>query len=280
MANRTLSVSLVMYCNSIEELTIAIKSVLKSNLVGKVYLIDNSPEDSLKVLKKIDNSRIEYFFQNNNLGFGKAHNIAINNALSLNYKYHLVINPDISVEEDILSSMIKFMENNSDVGMMMPQILNYDGSIQYLPKLLPTPWSLIIRKLKLPFLFYSKYINKYELREFHKGTIINVPVISGCFTLFNMKAFNKVGLYDDRFFMYFEDWDLSRRIHAHYKSLYYPLVSVNNGYKSGANSNPRLFKIFIQSAIKYFNKWGWFFDVKSRIINKKILKKINFNRNI
>ena len=63
MANRTLSVSLVMYCNSIEELTIAIKSVLKSNLVGKVYLIDNSPEDSLKVLKKIDNSRIEYFFK-------------------------------------------------------------------------------------------------------------------------------------------------------------------------------------------------------------------------
>tara|TARA_B110000902_G_scaffold264484_1_gene346111 strand:- start:146 stop:982 length:837 start_codon:yes stop_codon:yes gene_type:complete len=278
MGNKILSVSLVMYRNSIEELTVAIQSVLKSSLVEKVFLIDNSPEDSLKVLRNLDNSRIEYFFQNDNLGFGKAHNVAIRKARLLNFNYHLVINPDISVEKDILGSMIEFMKSDSNVGMMMPQILNYDGSVQYLPKLLPSPLSLVLRKLK--FYYFAEHINKYELRKANRYAIINVPVISGCFTLFNMRALDKVGLYDDRFFMYFEDWDLSRRVHTHYKALYYPLVSVNHGYKSGANSNLRLFRIFIQSAIRYFNKWGWFYDVEKRLINRKTLNDVNVSKDI
>jgi GT2 family glycosyltransferase len=78
-------------------------------------------------------------------------------------------------------------------------------------------------------------------------------------------------MYDDTFFMYFEDWDLSRRIHQYYKTIYFPLVSVYHAYDSGANRSSRLFKIFINSGVTYFNKWGWFFDGERKKTNKHAL---------
>ena len=91
--------------------------------------------------------------------------------------------------------------------------------------------------------------------------------------MFNMNAIKKVELYDERFFTYFEDWDLSRRIYSYYKTLYFPLVSINHGYKSEANSNFKLFKIFMLPAIKYFNKCVWFFDYDRLKLNNQVLNK-------
>jgi GT2 family glycosyltransferase len=164
--------------------------------------------------------------------------------------------------------MVDYALTDKNIGMMMPQILNLDGSIQYLPKLLPSPFSILYRKFKLPKFHYKNFIMKYELRFIEDNLIYNAPIISGCFTLLNINAIKKVGFYDDNFFMYFEDWDLSRRIGETYKTLYFPLVSVFHGYESGANKNLKLLKIFIQSALYYFNKWGWFFDKRRNYINK------------
>ena len=75
--------------------------------------------------------------------------------------------------------------------------------------------------------------------------------------------------------MYFEDWDLSRRMHQYYKTVYFPKVSVYHEYESGANKNKKLFMIFIKSGIYYFNKWGWIFDKERIIINKKALNQFN-----
>ena len=81
--------------------------------------------------------------------------------------------------------------------------------------------------------------------------------------------------------MYFEDWDLSRRIHKKYKTIYFPEASLYHHYNSGANKRFKLFLVFIKSAITYFNKWGWFFDSEKQI-NKCIrkLKNENFNNRI
>ena len=171
--------------------------------------------------------------------------------------------------------MVDYMVNNVNVGMIMPQVLNYDDTVQYLPKLLPTPFGILIRKLNLPFRYFFKYINKYELRSTSNNIVYNIPIISGCFSLIRINAIKEVGFYDDKFFMYFEDWDLSRRINQKYKTLYYPLVSVYHGYDSGANKSFKLFKIYVKSAVYYFNKWGWFFDDNREQINKKTLSQIN-----
>lgn len=268
---KKITASIVLYETEPSELKKTVDSVLNNSQNIKLYLIDNSSTDDLRRLKSNFDDKIEYIHNPSNPGFGAAHNIAIQKALELESAFHFIVNPDIYFEEDIITPMIEYIKQDSLIGMMMPQILNLDGTIQNLPKLLPTPLGILWRKIGKPRRAYEKFINQYELRQVPTNTIYNAPILSGCFTLLNLEAIKKVGLYDDSFFMYFEDWDLSRRMHQHYKTIYFPIVSVYHGYDSGANKSLKLFKIYISSAITYFGKWGWFFDFERKLINKKAL---------
>ena len=267
--NSLFTASIVLYNSNVFE----IEKILAKLFSCNVFLIDNSPSDVLRILA--NNIRVSYIHNPYNPGFGAAHNIAIKKAIEMDSKYHFIVNPDVYFESDVINTMIAAMENDSSIGMMMPQILNFDGSIQQLPKLLPSPLSILWRKIKWPKMQYSKFIAQYELRSVPRNMIYNAPILSGCFTLLNLKAIQEVGMYDDKFFMYFEDWDLSRRMHKKYKTIYFPHVSVYHGYESGANKSGKLFKIFIKSAITYFDKWGWFFDSERNKINKAALAQFN-----
>lgn len=263
------TVSVVLYKNSFEEVSKLISSFSKSR-IEKIFIIDNSPSDELKNISTID-SRIAYIHNPRNPGFGATHNLAIKKSIESGAAYHFIVNPDIYFIEDVTGQMVDYMQKNKDVGMMMPQILNVDDTVQHMPKLLPSLFTIFLRKFKKPHFYYEKFINLYELRFVEKDKIYNAPILSGCFTLLNLKAVQEIGLYDDKYFMYFEDWDLSRRMHQQYKTIYFPKVTVHHVYHSGANKNIRLFKIFLNSAFTYFNKWGWFFDKERKKINRKAL---------
>ncbi len=265
-----MTASIVLYNNDIQEVKKTIESLFFRNSTLKLFLIDNSQFNGLKILTEI-NREILYIHTPSNPGFGAAHNIAIKKAIEEESKYHFVVNPDIHFSDDVIGPMVSYMQNNPDVGMMMPQILNEDGTVQNLPKLLPSLYSVLMRKFKKPSFIYNDFIEKYELRFVDNDMIYNAPILSGCFTLLNLDAVQEIGLYDENFFMYFEDWDLSRRMHQKYKTIYFPNVSVYHGYHSGANRNQRLFKIFLNSAQTYFNKWGWFFDEERTKFNKETL---------
>lgn len=239
----------------------------------KIYIIDNSPTKDLFSYFE-GRSNVAYIHNPSNPGFGAAHNIAIKKAISDGTKYHFIINPDIYFNSDVITPMVDFMNGNPDIGMMMPQILNDDGTVQNLPKLLPSPFSVLMRKFKKPDFLYARFIKKYELRNVPNEQIYEAPILSGCFTLLNLNAIKEIGGYDDCFFMYFEDWDLSRRMNQKYKTVYFPKVSVYHGYESGANKSIKLFGIFLQSAIHYFNKWGWFFDKDRKEINSRTLQQL------
>ncbi len=261
--------SIVLYKNNFIIINKVIESISSSNLDFCLYLIDNSPTNDLIKLKT--DSRIIYIHNPSNPGFGAGHNIAFRDSIKNGIRYHFVINPDVYFENHVLNEMVHFMSSDKTIGMMMPKILNTDGTTQYLPKLLPTPLSILKRKFKFPKIFYNKFIKKYELRDIPTDMIYNAPVLSGCFTLFNTEALQEIGLYDDSFFMYFEDWDISRRMHQKYKTIYYPMVSITHEYESGANKNKKLFIIFIKSAFNFFNKWGWIFDNERIKLNKEAL---------
>lgn len=264
------SASIVLYNSDFSDISKILKSL---NPSIQVFLIDNSPECNSNKFTGLEN--IQYFHYPSNLGFGAGHNVAICKALESHSSYHFIINPDIFFEISVVDELVRYMISDETIGMVMPQILNIDNSVQFLPKLLPSPFDLLIRKIKKPFSYYIDFIEKYELRNIGKDKIINVPIISGCFCLLNMNAIKQIGSYDEVFFMYFEDWDLSRRINSKYKTIYYTKVSVYHKYKSEANINFRLFLIFISSAIKYFNKWGWFFDRDRKKINNNVLMNLN-----
>lgn len=264
-----ITASIVSYKNEKTELLSIVESNLHANSKLVTFLIDNSPTDELRDISIDD--RVVYIHNPTNPGFGASHNIAIKQAIARGAKYHFIINPDIQINEDVFTPMINYMEKHPRVGMMMPKILNEDGTIQNLPKLLPHPAWIFRRKLKKIDPFGTKFINKYELKSVPKTKICNVPILSGCFTLLRIDAIKEIGMYDENFFMYFEDFDLSRRMHQYYQTIYFPEVSVTHGYEGGANKSWKLFRIFIKSMFTYFNKWGWLFDSERRKMNDETL---------
>jgi hypothetical protein len=96
---------------------------------------------------------------------------------------------------------------------------------------------------------------------------MEVPNLSGCFMLLRVDVLNIVGLFDEQFFMYLEDTDLSRRINNQFQTMYYPEVSIIHKYEKGSYKVFKLLVYHIQSAFKYFNKYGWFFDPVRTTIN-------------
>ena len=86
------------------------------------------------------------------------------------------------------------------------------------------------------------------------------------------QALKQIGCFDERFFLYFEDTDLSRRIHEHYKTIYFPKAKVYHIHERGMYKDIRLLANGIKSAIQYFNKWGWIVDQKRDVANKKIIE--------
>lgn len=264
-----LNASIVLYNQPAGEIAPLVESLRKSEKVSEVFLIDNSPTEQPE-LKKLDAT---YIFNGKNIGYGAAHNIAIRQTLQQNIPYHLIINPDIIFDSNILSEIVVFMNNNSNIGLLMPKVYYPNGEIQYLCKLLPTPFDLIFRRF-LPQKWTMKRTGKFELRASGYNRTIDVPYLSGCFMFLRTEAIQQVGMFDERFFMYPEDIDLTRRIHRRYRTVFYPEVSVIHEHTQGSYINTKLLFIHIKNMIKYFNKWGWIFDKERRKVNKETLKQL------
>lgn len=268
--------SIVLYNTRADDIAKLVGSLNLCSSFAKVYFVDNSPRSELLPIIESFSPHFNYKYIHlpENPGFGAGHNVSLRMSLEDDIAYHAIINPDVHFSSDVLVPMLRHMNQHRDTGMIMPQILNHDGTIQNLPKLLPTPFGIIYRKLNLPIAHHRNFMDRYELRKSSKDTIYNAPILSGCFTVLKLSAIRDIGMYDEKYFMYFEDWDLSRRMHRTYKTIYFPKVSVIHGYESGANKNRKLFMVFIKSAIAYFNKWGWFFDSERNKFNKQALSQL------
>lgn len=249
---------IVLYNNDVEMLEEAINSFLNTNLNVKLYLVDNSPTNKLKILA--NDSRIEYMHNPSNPGFGASHNIAIQKAMEINSDYHLVLNPDIYFSSGTLEKISEFMDWNTNIGHVMPKVTYPNGDFQYLCKTNPTFFDLFARGFMPSFLkrFFKKRMNKYEYRNKNYNEIIyDIPYLSGCFMFFRTSVLKKVGLFDDRIFMYLEDADLTRRFLAISRTAYFPKAHVYHHFAKLTHKKFKFKWITVQSAIIYFNKWGW-----------------------
>ncbi len=263
------SASIVTYKSKKEILDAAVESFLNTNLDVRLYIVDNSPKDTIRSWYK--DPRVEYIFNDKNVGFGAGHNIIMRNPSKLGI-YHLVLNPDIRFDGGVIESLFHFMEDNKNVGNCIPRVVYPNGELQYICRLLPTPMDWIVRMF-IPLKRIKKRIDsRYEMRFTDYKQIMDVPFLSGCFMFLRTSAIREVGVFDENMFMYGEDTDLNRRIFRKYRTVYYPEVQVVHDYARGSHKNWRLFIIHIKSSIYYLNKWGWFFDEERRMINKKIME--------
>ena len=250
------------------ELRTVVRCVL-SSIIDRLFIIDNSPTDALKNIEELQADKVTYIHNNRNLGYGTAHNIALKQAINLKSDYHLVLNPDIFFEKDVIDALKKYMDDNEDVGSVMPKVVYPNGEIQYLCKLQPGPVDLFGRRFLPPKLMESRNY-KYELRQYEYNRLLNVPCLSGCFMFLRTKVLEDIGLFDESFFLYFEDVDMYRRIHKKYKTIFFPDVTIVHSHERKSYKSKKLLFIHIKSAIRFFNKYGWFFDKERKEINKKV----------
>ena len=93
---------------------------------------------------------------------------------------------------------------------------------------------------------------------------------------FRVKCFEKVGLFDERFFMYPEDIDITRRMHRHFRTMFWPSVTVVHAHRAASYKSKKMLKIHMWNMCKYFTKWGWVFDKERKEWNRQLLNEIGY----
>lgn len=270
----SLAISIVTYCTDSSCLRSSLKCVYASKVSADVTVVDNSPNDNLRSICR--DFPCNYVHNPSNPGYGAAHNIALKNSLDAAVDYHLILNADVVFSGDVLYKIMNFMDENKNIGQIMPKVLNPDGSIQKLCKLVPTPVDLILRRF-LPYRLSSKSRKRFELWDSGYNKIMFVPYLSGCFMFLRCDVLKSVGIFDERFFMYPEDIDLTRRIASKFDTIFYPHVEVVHEHGAASYKSLRMLWIHIINIIKYFNKWGWIFDKDRERLNKKTLSKLGLS---
>ena len=268
--------SIVLYKTDIPMVSEVIHSFFRGESSNrKLFLVDNSPSNELSLLADLYKGQIEYIFANANLGYGKGHNIAIRKSMDEGFMYHVVLNPDLSFDETVISGLEAFMNKNEDVGLCMPDIRNMDdNSRRYCCKLLPTPGNGIFRRFFGNTKAAKEMDDRYLLVNADYSKVLDIPYLSGCFMFFRISALREVGLFDENIFMYSEDTDISRRMYKKSRACYVPFVSVKHIADRATYKSKKMLWITIKSAIYYFNKYGWFFDRERKRINNSVLKNV------
>jgi GT2 family glycosyltransferase len=110
-------------------------------------------------------------------------------------------------------------------------------------------------------------LHDFEMRWSGYDRLMFVPYLSGCFMFLRTDALDQVGLFDERFFMYPEDIDLTRRLAAKFVTAYYPHVHIIHRHGAASHKSLRMFIVHALNIVKYFNKWGWLLDGERRRIN-------------
>lgn len=226
----------------------------------QIKIFDNASEKDYRerLEKYLMYPFIAIEFHEENKGFGFGHNENLLNTSG----YGIIFNPDIILSDNHLREMANHLAAHPDCGLLAPKILNDDGTMQYLIRNHLDVFDYMLRFVPFQFVkkIFAKRLEKFECRDLPDDQDSFVRMISGSFMVVDLNKFNEINGFDERYFMYFEDNDLCRKMEqAGYKAIYSPQFSVVHLYERGAVKNRKLFFIFLQSMRKYFQKWGWQF---------------------
>ena len=244
-----ITAAIVLYKENINEVTETIESFLQVPISKQLILIDNSPTDILK--NEFMHPEITYLFVGKNIGFGSAHNLILN---SINSEFHLILNPDVVFSPEVIPTLITVLEEEENVSFVTPKVRYPNKELQKVCRKHPTLLGLLKRRLR-PFK-KGGISNEYEGQDLEKARYPDF--IHGCFMLFKTVDFQNLKGFDMRYFLYFEDADICRKIdNTGKRKLFYPKVEITHQYRRGSSKSLKLFLWHTSSAVKYFLKWGF-----------------------
>jgi hypothetical protein len=257
-----LSILIVNYKNK-EKTLRCIESIIQSDLAGLDYemiMVDNNSADgSFEEIKK-RHPEVKSLSSEHNRGMGGGNNLA---ALGATGEFLLVLNNDTLVKNDSIKKLIDFYRSRTDAGLLGPKLLYPDGSLQYTCLRFPGILTPLYRRTFLGQ-FAKRHLEKFLYMDYDHQAAREVDWVQGSAMLIKRSLFEELSGFDERFFMYFEDIDLCRRIRqAGLKVFYCPeAVMIHDHTRGSANDRwyfapftNRLSQIHLASWIKYFTKW-------------------------
>ena len=232
-----------------------------------LIIVDNDPLATRRDERSGDVLRI---WTGANLGYGRAQNIALARSRDVS-PLHLIANTDIRFDGDSVARLCAYMHAHPDVGLAAPRVRYPDGRLQHLCRLLPTPADLVARRFFGGTQWGRCRNDRYELRQWDYAQEADIPFLSGCFMMLRRATVYAVGGFDPRFFLYWEDLDLSRRIHGIARTRFVPNVEIVHAYRTQQRPGWRSLRHLAWNAVRYFAKWGWRVDRERDRINQRAL---------
>jgi|SRR5215472_1108665 len=221
---------------------------------AEIIVVDNASEDGTPELVRDSYPDVSLISSSDNLGFTRGNNVGIRKTSG---KFVFLINPDVRVLKDCLGRMIAYMEQNPGIGLLGPRMVGTNGKPERSYMGMPTLWSLFCRALALDELFpHSRFVSGYLMPYFDGSRTVDVDVLNGWFWMTRREALDKVGLLDERLFMYGDDLDWSKRFRdAGWRVVFFPEAeSIHYGGGTTARA-PVRFSVEMQRAdFQYWKK--------------------------
>jgi GT2 family glycosyltransferase len=237
------SATIVIYNENEDTLKRVLQNLLEIELEKEIVVVDNSDKDTLKESCQYDD--VSYLFAGKNLGFGKAHNHGFKH-LKKTSDIHLIVNPDIYFNPQEIKNFIQWMHKTNDISLGVTKVLYPDGTFQPTVRDIPTPFTLLKRKLGIVDDEWNK--ERFE-------NITEIPFAHGCFFAFKYDTYKSINGFDEDFFMYMEDIDIFIRAKKYGKTVINPEYVIYHEFRKGSSKSLKLLLYHISSAIKFFTKY-------------------------
>ncbi len=221
---------------------------------SEIIVIDNASGDDSAAHSRERFPQVKFVENTENVGFGRANNQGIAMAQG---RYTLLLNPDTIITRASVEQCIAHMESHSDCGATGVRMV--DGNGVFLPeskRSFPSPWVSFCKVFGLTWLFpKSRVFGRYHLRYLSELEAHEVDILSGAFMLCRTKLLQDLGGFDEDFFMYGEDIDLSYRMTlAGYKNQYLPASIIHYKGESTKKDSIEYVRVFYEAMLIFYRK--------------------------
>lgn len=239
-----------------------VQALLEQTIADQMEILvtdNHSDDESMGFIRAHlrGNSAVTIVENRSNIGYGAGNNAAVRQAKG---EYLLIVNPDNVLPRDGIEAMLTYLQEHPDTGIVGPALVYPDGTVRPSARPFPTPADLF-RKRMNPTKWHQEFERARKTLE--KKDAVDVDWMVGACLLLKTELFRKLGGFDERFFLFFEDIDICRRIHdMGLRVVYLPKIKVldRKGRLSGSSMfsllSRKTTRIHAASAVKYFLKWG------------------------
>ena len=229
-------------------------STMEVSYSYEIVVADNASSDGCVDMVKENFPSVKTIQNKKNIGFGAGNNKAIQNTKG---EYILILNPDVAVSPNEITKLYVFLQKRKDVSLVGPRLLNPDGSIQLSCFRFPSVFMpLYSRTFLKRFKKFKKIYDHYRMVDFNHAETIPVHWLVGGCMMIRKSDFLKVGMFDNRYFMYYEDIDLCRTLWKSGKKVYYHSDAEMVHYHQRLSAEDSFVKGFFNKTL-YYHLSSW-----------------------